>query len=163
VRELADAVGLSQAGLLHYFASKEELFREILRKRDEVDASTFEGSGEPAIEGFFALIRHNAEVPGLVQLAAQVSTEAGDPEHPAHEFFVRRYENFRARFAQFVRDEQAAGRLDSALDAERIATVFIAAADGLQTQWMLDPSIDMADHVAYLWDRVTRTPPERGT
>ena len=29
--------GLSQAGLLHYFDSKEELFTEILRKRDEVD------------------------------------------------------------------------------------------------------------------------------
>ena len=37
VKELAEAVGLSQAGLLHYFDSKEELFTEILRKRDEVD------------------------------------------------------------------------------------------------------------------------------
>ena len=42
VRELADAVGLSQAGLLHYFSSKEELFQEILRKRDEVDMAAFE-------------------------------------------------------------------------------------------------------------------------
>src|SRR3982751_4591907 len=41
VKELADAVGLSQAGLLHYFDSKEELFAEILRKRDEVDAVQF--------------------------------------------------------------------------------------------------------------------------
>jgi AcrR family transcriptional regulator len=39
VRELADAVGLSQAGLLHYFSSKEELFAEVLRKRDEVDGA----------------------------------------------------------------------------------------------------------------------------
>ena len=31
VRELADAVGLSQAGLLHYFDSKEHLFAEVLR------------------------------------------------------------------------------------------------------------------------------------
>ena len=38
VKELADAVGLSQAGLLHYFDSKEELFTEILRKRDELDS-----------------------------------------------------------------------------------------------------------------------------
>ena len=41
VRELADAVGLSQAGLLHYFSSKEELFTAILRKRDEVDFATY--------------------------------------------------------------------------------------------------------------------------
>ena len=156
VRELADAVGLSQAGLLHYFSSKEELFQEILRKRDEVDASALEGLREAPIEGFFAVIRHNSEVPGLVQLYAQVSTEAGDPEHPAHEFFVERYRQFRAMFSQLIRDEQAAGRVDPDLDAERIANLFLAAADGLQTQWMLDPSIDMADHVAYLWQLVTR-------
>jgi AcrR family transcriptional regulator len=156
VRELADAVGLSQAGLLHYFSSKEELFQEILRKRDEVDASAFEGPRETPIEGFFAVIRHNSEVPGLVQLYAQVSTEAGDPEHPAHEFFVERYRQFRAMFSQLIRDEQAAGRVDPDLDADRIANLFLAAADGLQTQWMLDPSIDMADHVAYLWRLVTR-------
>ena len=37
VKELADSVGLSQAGLLHYFDSKDELFTAILRRRDEVD------------------------------------------------------------------------------------------------------------------------------
>jgi hypothetical protein len=31
----------------------------------------------------------------------------------------------------------------------------LAASDGLQTQWMLDDSIDMADHIAYLWERLT--------
>ena len=55
-----------------------------------------------------------------------------------------------------LREEQAAGKLDADLDVERIANLFLAAADGLQTQWMLDPSIDMADHVAYLWQLVTR-------
>jgi AcrR family transcriptional regulator len=156
VRELADAVGLSQAGLLHYFSSKEELFQEILRKRDEVDAQAFEGLNETPMEGFFAVIRHNSEVPGLVQLYAQVSTEAGDPDHPAHEFFAERYEQFRAMFSQLLRDEQAAGRIDPGIDPERLANLVLAAADGLQTQWMLDPSIDMAEHVAYLWQLVTR-------
>ena len=55
-----------------------------------------------------------------------------------------------------MREEQAAGKIDPDLDPERIASLFAAATDGLQTQWMLDPSIDMADHVAYLWQLVTR-------
>jgi AcrR family transcriptional regulator len=156
VRELADAVGLSQAGLLHYFSSKEELFQEILRKRDEVDMTDFGNEGDDRIDGFFALIRHNSEVPGLVQLYAQVSTEACDPEHPAHAFFVERYAQLRGMFGELVREEQAAGNIDADLDPDRIASLFAAATDGLQTQWMLDPSIDMADHVAYLWQLVTR-------
>jgi AcrR family transcriptional regulator len=158
VRELAEAVGLSQAGLLHYFSSKEELFQEVLRKRDEVDIETFDFHRERPIEAFFEVIRHNSEVPGLVQLHAQVSTEAGDLDHPAHEFFVERYAQFRATFAGMLRDEQAAGRIDPDLDLDRIGTLFLAAADGLQTQWMLDPSIDMAEHLTYLWHLVTRKP-----
>lgn len=156
VRELADAVGLSQAGLLHYFSSKEELFQEILRKRDEVDAAAFDSGLEHPIEGFFAIIRHNTEVPGLVQLYAQVSTEAGDPDHPAHDFFVERYRQLRAVFSGLVRDEQAAGNVDPDVDPERVANLFLAAADGLQTQWMLDRSTDMAADLEYLWRLVTR-------
>lgn len=156
VRELADAVGLSQAGLLHYFSSKEELFQEILRKRDDVDTETFDiHTGRP-IDAFFQVIRHNSEVPGLVQLYAQLSTEAGDADHPAHEFFVERYVSFRAMFGDMLRDEQAAGRIDPDLDLDLIGNLFLAAADGLQTQWMLDPSIDMAEHLTYLWHLVTR-------
>jgi AcrR family transcriptional regulator len=156
VRELAEAVGLSQAGLLHYFSSKEELFQEILRKRDEVDASAFEPDTTDFMEGFLGVVRHNAEVPGLVQLYAQVSTEAGDPDHPAREFFIQRYAEFRRRFAEQIRLEQAAGRVDPDIDPELAAGLFLAAADGLQTQWMLDPSIDMPEHIGYLWHLITR-------
>ncbi|AWB94417.1 TetR family transcriptional regulator [Agromyces badenianii] len=156
VRELAHAVGLSQAGLLHYFSSKEELFQEILRKRDEVDTAAFNLDTAEPIEAFLGVIRHNSEVPGLVQLYAQLSTEAGDPEHPSHAFFVERYAQFRTLFVGMLRDEQAAGRLDPDLDLDRIGNLFLAAADGLQTQWMLDRSIDMAEHIAYLWHLVAR-------
>ncbi|MGW9630077.1 TetR/AcrR family transcriptional regulator [Agromyces sp. NPDC055520] len=156
VRELAEAVGLSQAGLLHYFSSKEELFQEILRKRDDVDSAAFDLELAQPIEAFFGVIRHNSEVPGLVQLYAQLSTEAGDPAHPSHEYFVERYAAFRELFGGMLRDEQAAGRIDADIDIDRVGNLFLAAADGLQTQWMLDPSIDMAEHVAYLWQLITR-------
>ena len=153
VRELADAVGLSQAGLLHYFSSKEELFAEVLRKRDEVDAATFieaAGSDDPEalVREYPALIRHNADVPGLVQLFARLSADATDPDHPAHEFFVGRYRQFRTFAAEGVRRAQAAGSLSADLDPERVATMLMALADGLQTQWLMDPEVDMSDHVA---------------
>lgn len=156
VRELADAVGLSQAGLLHYFSSKEELFQEILRKRDEVDHESYGIDVARPIESLIAVIRHNAEVPGLVQLYAQLSVEAVDPEHPSHDFFVERYEAVRREFGQYIREEQRAGAIDPELDPDLTATLFVAASDGLQTQWMLDPSIDMSEHIMQLWRLVTR-------
>lgn len=160
VRELAAAVGLSQTGLLHYFGTKEELFAELLRKRDEVDAAAY-SDDVPLPEGDFVagmvgVARHNADVPGLVQLYSQFSTEAGEPGHPAREYFVQRYEHFRSMAADHIRHKQAAGELSADLDPARLATIMAAVSDGLQTQWMLDPTIDMADHIAYLWECLTR-------
>lgn len=150
VKELADAVGLSQAGLLHYFSSKEELFAEVLRKRDEVDGAAFDeiDRGEVSMaEGFVRTIRHNADVPGLVQLYARLSTEATDPGHPARAFFDERFRMFRRMTSEAFREGQAAGTVRDDVDADQAAALLLAVADGLQTQWLMDQSIDMAAHV----------------
>lgn len=151
VRELADAVGLSQAGLLHYFTSKEELFAEVLRKRDEVDAATYLTDTSVGIEAMVNVTRHNAQVPGLVQLHARLSTEATDPEHPAHDFFAARYAHLRTELAENIRSRQSRGEMAVSVDPDMAASIVIAASDGLQTQWMLDPELDMARHLDYLW------------
>jgi AcrR family transcriptional regulator len=155
VKELADAVGLSQAGLLHYFSSKEELFQEVLRKRDELDATRIPDPLHFSMEQYAAFIRHNADVPGLVQLYARLSNEATDPEHPAHAYFVERQLLIRSRFADIIRIMQADGAAPADLDPQRTGTLFVAVTDGLQTQWMLDPELDMADHITYLWQLIT--------
>jgi len=97
-RELAAAVGLSEAGLLHYFGSKEKLFEAVLRARDEADVERFEQS--ELIGKLIAIIRHNRDVPGLVQLYSTFSAEAGDPQHPAHDYFVDRYARLRDSLAE---------------------------------------------------------------
>lgn len=150
VKELAGAVGLSQAGLLHYFASKEELFAEILGLRDVLDEDAADERGESPVDALVSVVRHNAEVPGLVQLFAQFSVEAGDPEHPAHHAFVDRYARVRKSLADDIAARQRAGTLGSTLDPVTAANLLIAAADGLQTQWLLDPELDMAEHLAGL-------------
>ena len=155
VKELADAVGLSQAGLLHYFSSKEELFQEVLRKRDEVDAQGISDMSGISIDEYVRFIRHNADVPGLVQLYARLSNEATDPEHPAHAYFVERQRQIREQFADLIRGRQEAGEAPASLDPTKTATLLIAVTDGLQTQWMLDPEVDMAEHIAYLWQLIT--------
>jgi AcrR family transcriptional regulator len=162
VRDLADAVGLSQAGLLHYFSSKEELFAEILRKRDEVDRVRMPTGQGSMVDGLIEVVRHNADVSGLVQLYAQLSTEATHPEHAAHGFFVERYASLRSALAADVRAAQERGELSESLDPAATATVLLAAADGLQTQWMLDPSIDMAAQLEHLWRALESVAPSGG-
>ncbi|MFE5409034.1 TetR/AcrR family transcriptional regulator [Microbacterium sp. NPDC056569] len=166
VKELADAVGLSQAGLLHYFDSKEELFTEILRKRDELDSVGQGLDGDlqhglrPAAggelpdvrDGYLGVIRHNADVPGLVNLFARLSVDAADPEHPAHQFFLSRGESLRGFFAATIAAQQDAGAITDRVDADTLARIFQAVADGMQLQWMLEPDVDMAATVGALFE-----------
>ncbi len=154
VRELADAVGLSPAGLLHYFSSKEELFAEILRKRDSVDKGRYAADSASATAGLIEVVRHNADVPGLVQLHAQVSVEACDPDHPAHLHFRDRYARLRHALADSLEADAGSGTAGAPapVDPEVAAALLVAAADGLQIQWRLDPSIDMAVHLEVLVD-----------
>ncbi|MHC3000102.1 TetR family transcriptional regulator [Microbacterium sp. HJ5] len=158
IKELADAVGLSQAGLLHYFDSKEELFTAILRKRDEIDSAGFglyqpDGSVSSGDlrAGYLGVIRHNADVPGLVHLFARLSVDASDPDHAAHEFFVSRGQTLREVFAAVITKQQAAGEVTDRIDPDVLARVFQAVADGLQVQWMLEPDVDMAGTIDALF------------
>ncbi len=169
VKELADAVGLSQAGLLHYFDSKEELFTEIVRKRDEVDMANFGPTigEEPSLtdlrEGYVSVIRHNSDVPGLVQLYSQMSVDAADPQHPAHRFFVSRGENLRGMLSGVLAARRDSGASADHLEPETLARILQAVADGLQLQWMLEPDLDMAGIVAQLFDLLTEPQSVRNT
>ncbi|OUC96736.1 TetR/AcrR family transcriptional regulator [Streptosporangium minutum] len=142
VQVIADAVGLSQAGLLHYFGSKEELFTAILRKRDELDHLSRAAPSDPrdARDAFVQVIAHNSEVPGLVELFSRLAVEAADPEHPAHAYFLERGEVLRETIVATL----AQLRRPPALPPETLARIVQAAADGLQLQWLLDPTVDMA-------------------
>jgi len=151
VKELAEAVGLSQTGLLHYFDSKDELFTEILRMRDKLDLETYrEEAGVDPLRIFLRVMRHNAEVPGLVELYTRLAVEASDHNHPAHRFFIERRATMRTLFNELVEEGKSAGRYPSNLDTASFSVVLNAVADGLQMMWLQDPSIDMASEIERL-------------
>ncbi len=172
LKEIADAVDLSQAGVLHYFGSKDELFVEVLRRRDAKDRRTATGDVDlpdsPAttdleatgldLSAFARVIRHNTEVPGLVALYARLAAEATDPAHPAHAYFVERRREFISQVTGFVAALQEAGRLREDADPGQVATMLHALADGLQTHWLMDPEVDMAGLVEAFIDLLGARP-----
>lgn len=164
VKELADAAGLSQAGLLHYFDSKDELFTAILRKRDELDLETYRMDSElDPFRVFLQVMRHNAEVPGLVELYTRLNAEASDHEHPAHAFFAERRAGMQATFAMLVREGKLTGHYPTDVDTASLGLVITAVADGLQTLWLQDPTIDMASEIERLLVALGIFPADRST
>ncbi|PJJ71322.1 AcrR family transcriptional regulator [Diaminobutyricimonas aerilata] len=144
LREIAKRVDLTPAGLMHHFASKEELFTEVLRERDE---RVREAAGEPVagelVEQARRVVAHNQATRGLTSLYTVVVAEATDAEHPAHDHFARVYAERATSTEAEIRGAQAAGEIRADLDPAATARLIAAVMDGLQQQWLLDESVDM--------------------
>jgi AcrR family transcriptional regulator len=149
LREVAKRVGLTPAGLLHHFATKEELFAEVVRQRD---ARVREAAGDPAehtmLEQTAKVVAYNQTTRGLTSLYTTVSAEATDPQHPAHDEFAERYRRSAAASAELLRAGQDAGEIRADIDPEQAARLISAVMDGLQQQWLLDETVDMSAHFA---------------
>jgi AcrR family transcriptional regulator len=147
ILEIAEQAGISRTGLLHHFPSKEALLEAVLMKRDHDDEAAFGVTSDPlgGLQRLVRLAQHNAEVRHIVSLFAVLSAEAGDPDHPAHDYFVRRYEAAYASFRLSLQQALDAGILVPGVDVDHEARTLIALMDGLQIQWLIAPdAVDMA-------------------
>jgi len=149
LREVAERVGMSEAGLLHHFPNKSALLAAVLERRDEQSYSfvPFDSDdGALSIPGLVALAAYNASIPGVVELYCTLSAEATSPDHPAHDYFVRRYQWTHANLTRSFQNLADRGMLRPGVTPERAARSTVAMMDGLQVQWLLDrDSVDMAD------------------
>ena len=149
VDQVAQRVGLTKAGVLHYFSSKEALLVAVLQERDRESASIgarWDDSADPLhsrLAGLREVVVQNTSQRGLVQAFTVLSAESVTEGHPAQDYFRQRYEYGRQRLAEVAK---TAGPQLSDVDALRAASLVLAMMDGLQLQWLLDPDeVDMAE------------------
>lgn len=143
LREIADQVGMSQAGVLHHFGSKTALLQAVLKRREEEDRKPARVGLDEQIAYARGLLERGAEQPGVFQLHVTLSAEATDPRHPAHQFFAERYADVAEEFVTPLQAAVDAGRVDPEVDLEAVAHLVIAAMDGLQLQRQLNPDVDV--------------------
>ncbi|MGN8553126.1 UNVERIFIED_CONTAM: TetR/AcrR family transcriptional regulator [Microbacterium sp. SLM126] len=158
VREIARESGLSQAGLLHHFSSKQELFLEVIRRRDDRDGDPVNHRHLHSVDHLIAAVEHNVDEPGLVRLFVTMSAESVDEPSVARSFFESRYEWLRGELRADIQARQDAGEVSASLDADDLASLMVAAADGLQLQWLLQPEkVDMPRRLKTLWSLMTQS------
>ncbi|WP_327743364.1 TetR/AcrR family transcriptional regulator [Streptomyces europaeiscabiei] len=144
LKEIADRAGMSQAGVLHYFDSREELLLAVLAQRDALDTEASADAMSPG-DAVARTAAHNTQQRGLVDLFVTLSAAASDPEHPAHAFFTRRYADLTEHIEVGLRTAQERGEIRTDVRSDQMARMLLALSDGLQLQWLLDPSVDMAE------------------
>jgi AcrR family transcriptional regulator len=160
IADVAARVGLSVPGVLHYFASKEELLAAVLQRRDSSFGPWFDKKWSETgsfCDAVHEVMFRSVSSPQELRLFVTLSAESTDPEHPSHAFFQERYRDSRRHFTQFMAVAKERGELKS----EASGPLLIAVLDGLQIQWLLDPSFDILGELDRYLDTITVTP--RGT
>lgn len=157
--DIAERVGMTHAGVLHHFGTKEQLLIALLEYRDEADVAELEGQHAPQGAAFLDhLVKTaatNAERPGIVQAYTVLVGESVTENHPGRAFFAERFAGLRTMVANAVAD--ATGRAPEDPEVVAGASVIMATMDGLQTQWLLDnDSIDMRETVRLAIDAVVQ-------
>jgi AcrR family transcriptional regulator len=143
LRTVGKAIGVSHTALRHYFSSRDELLVEVYRTHE---ALTFEdappSAGESAVGVMVEAAERNRSIPGLVELYATLTTDALQESHAVTRQFVRdRFRLLRETLAARIESGQQAGRMAADIDSQDAAALVIAASDGLQIQWLLDPDV----------------------
>jgi len=149
LQEIADQVGMTHAGILHHFGSKDQLLLEVLRHRDETDVADLE---EQHIPDGMPLFRHlvrtafvNAHRAGIVQAYVVLSAESVTDDHPGRDFFEKRYQTLRGEVAHAFEVVCAEHGITTPETVAYASTSILAVMDGLQVQWLLDPTaVDLA-------------------
>lgn len=157
MRVIAKEADISLAGLMHYFPTRDVLLTEIQRDADS-KVEEWYGNSITEIDPGELLAQamlDKASKPGSGTVYLSLAAAAAvDPAHPAGAYLRERYEKIRTLIAEHVRSRQADNAIPAHVDPEFVATALIAAADGIQIQWMSDPSIDMGEHMRRVWERL---------
>ncbi|SDV04093.1 DNA-binding transcriptional regulator, AcrR family [Microlunatus sagamiharensis] len=154
LRTIAERVGVSSASLVQYFGTKEGLLAAVLSEwgRASRPAGLDGLRGLAWIRSMREAMAYNAVHPGLIELFLTLSAEATSPDHPARAFVQERYATVVGEHAGHLLEAVEDGEVGamSAERAEHEARLFVAAMDGIELQWLLDPRVDLLELFEHL-------------
>lgn len=145
LQAVADEVGITQAGVLHYVGNKQGLLMEVIQHYYRRSSSTqdyltlfapggaLEGQKPKIPEYLRLIVAENANQPELVMLFQTLNTEAMSPESPMHEYF-----NDYSRTATHP-SEVPSWLVPEGVDADETLSCALAAMYGLEGRWLARP------------------------
>jgi AcrR family transcriptional regulator len=163
LREIAKRAGITHAGLIYYFPTKEALLAAVLERRDADDGEREQFMATPpgreVLRRFMALAEYNVRHPGVVDLYVRLAAEATAPDHPAHSYFQQHYRIARDITLASFQALADRGELRDGVAPRATAVAFIALMDGLQVQWLTTPDeVDLVGSLRSFVDSVLTVP-----
>jgi AcrR family transcriptional regulator len=142
--QIAGAAGVSPAGLLHHYESKEQLLNAVLDARDSDDDEHADRTGDLVTEICKVAERFHRS-PELVGTFTVLLIENIAPDAPLHDRLVKRQQAAVDIVAELITRAQKAGTYRNDFDPAIKAVEILAFTNGMETAWLLDPSIPLVD------------------
>ncbi|NUU25905.1 MAG: TetR/AcrR family transcriptional regulator [Streptomycetaceae bacterium] len=168
---VARRAGISHTGLLHHFATKEELLVAVLRGQDQRSHDYLEAhraidpEANPLdmLSGMLAIAVEECTT-AIAGASAVLLGEAVSPDHPAHSHFAERYKTARRFYTRVYTALAQRDALRTRLSPETLADITTAFLDGLRTRHLFAPAdIDIAAVVHDFVDSLILTPAAAAT
>ena len=143
--QIAKEAGVTPAGLLHHFESKEQLLHAVLDARDADDEQhAYRHTGD-LVEAIASAAERFRRSPELIGTFAVLMAENVVADAPLHDRLVSRYRAAVQIIADRIRIGQSEGRYRTDLNPVVKAVEVLAFVNGMETSWLLDPTIPLTD------------------
>jgi AcrR family transcriptional regulator len=155
---VAERVGLTPAGVLRHFKTKEALLLAVLAHRDERARGIAEELATlPPLDAIRGAVRY-AELaesePGIAALFTVLQAEHLEAPGEAHRFFLDRSRVVRRRIARAVRQGQEDGSIRPDADPEKVGDELMAFMEGSALVWLLDRERSLVAMYRHYLDRL---------
>ena len=143
IAAIAERIGVTPAAVIHHFKTKEALLREVVaeidNRRPGLESSEVAGPDRLRRLGEWGRkLEEDDELANLARLAAVITAEALDPDHPSHEYFVARQREIQATATEIIESGIADGWIRDDIDPAIAAVTVVGILHGTQVQWFLD-------------------------
>jgi AcrR family transcriptional regulator len=142
---IAKEAGVTPAGLLHHFESKEQLLNAVLDARDADDEIHADYRSGDLISELSRVPERFDRAPELIGTFTVLLVENIAPDSPLHDRMHKRYSDAVDIITELIKRGQSDGMYRSDFDAAGKAVEILAFITGMETLWLLDRSIPLVE------------------
>jgi AcrR family transcriptional regulator len=142
---IAKEAGVTPAGLLHHFESKEQLLNAVLDARDADDEIHADYRSGDLVTELSRVPERFDRAPELIGTFTVLLVENIAPDAPLHDRLLQRYRDAVDIIIELIKRGQGDGQYRPDFDAASKAVEILAFINGMETLWLLDPSIPLTE------------------
>ena len=143
--QIAKDAGVTPAGLLHHFESKEQLLNAVLDARDADDEIHADYRSGDLVTELCRVPERFDRAPELIGTFTVLLVENIAPDAPLHDRLHDRYRDAVNIIVDLIKRGQSNGRYRTDVDAANKAVEILAFINGMETLWLLDPTIPLVE------------------